>query len=210
MPWKECHVVDERVRFVARLLDGETMAALCGEFGISRKTGYKIFDRYKTTGVRGLSDRRETRKPVGRSHGATNSGSDQRRPSVAPQLGHCLQEECLPSGGPESSNGNLMSDVLQDPLVAMPAAESCRASAASDLGHQRGSEALFQHRKASPLVIVHSEATAATCVYGMRFSHAEKDNDVPLFSFEPTMQPRQQHRQRQYISTPAPPVGSGR
>ena len=23
MPWKECHVVDERVRFIARLLDGE-------------------------------------------------------------------------------------------------------------------------------------------------------------------------------------------
>ncbi len=29
MPWKECHVVDERVRFVARLLDGEKMAAVC-------------------------------------------------------------------------------------------------------------------------------------------------------------------------------------
>ena len=27
MPWKECHVVDERLRFVARLLDGEKMAA---------------------------------------------------------------------------------------------------------------------------------------------------------------------------------------
>jgi hypothetical protein len=25
MPWKECHVVDERLRFVARLLDGEKM-----------------------------------------------------------------------------------------------------------------------------------------------------------------------------------------
>ena len=27
MPWKECHVVDERLRFIARLLDGEKMAA---------------------------------------------------------------------------------------------------------------------------------------------------------------------------------------
>jgi hypothetical protein len=43
MPWKECSVMDERVRFVARLLDGEKMAALCREFAISRKTGYKIF-----------------------------------------------------------------------------------------------------------------------------------------------------------------------
>ncbi len=23
MPWKECHVMDERLRFVARLLEGE-------------------------------------------------------------------------------------------------------------------------------------------------------------------------------------------
>src|SRR5712671_5303751 len=30
MPWKECSVMDERVRFVARLLDGEKMAALSG------------------------------------------------------------------------------------------------------------------------------------------------------------------------------------
>ena len=38
MPWKECQAVDERLRCVARLLDGEQMTALCAEFGISRKT----------------------------------------------------------------------------------------------------------------------------------------------------------------------------
>ena len=42
MPWKECYVVEERLRFIARLLDGKQMAGLCREFGISRKTGYKI------------------------------------------------------------------------------------------------------------------------------------------------------------------------
>src|SRR6476620_2472181 len=51
MPWKECHVMDERLRFVARLLEGEKMAPLCAEFGISRKTGYKIFEWYKDCGV---------------------------------------------------------------------------------------------------------------------------------------------------------------
>src|SRR5918994_2827104 len=61
MPWKECHVVDERVRFVRRVLDGEPMTALCAEFGISRKTGYKIFQRYQQIGVRGLTDR--SRRP---------------------------------------------------------------------------------------------------------------------------------------------------
>jgi putative transposase len=34
-----------------------TMAPLCAEFGISRKTGYKIFRRYKGCGVEGLTDR---------------------------------------------------------------------------------------------------------------------------------------------------------
>ena len=61
MPWKECHVVDERLRFVARLLDGEKMAGLCREFGISRKTGYKIYDRYQHCGLEGLTDR--SRRP---------------------------------------------------------------------------------------------------------------------------------------------------
>lgn len=61
MPWKESSVMDERIRFVIRLQDGESMASLCREFGISRKTGYKIIDRYEECGVDGLSDR--SRKP---------------------------------------------------------------------------------------------------------------------------------------------------
>jgi putative transposase len=35
--------MDERLRFVARLLEGEKMAVLCREFDISRKTGYKLW-----------------------------------------------------------------------------------------------------------------------------------------------------------------------
>src|SRR6201997_5230871 len=61
MPWKECSVMDERLQFVARRLAGEAMSELCREFGISRKTGYKIFDRYQETGMQGLSDR--SRRP---------------------------------------------------------------------------------------------------------------------------------------------------
>jgi transposase len=56
MPWKECHVMDERLRFVARLLEGETMTTLCQEFGISRKTGYKLYQRYRRVGVQCLAD----------------------------------------------------------------------------------------------------------------------------------------------------------
>ena len=53
--------MDERLKFVARLLDGEKMAVLCREFGISRKTGYKILDRYNDSGLEGLTDR--SRRP---------------------------------------------------------------------------------------------------------------------------------------------------
>ncbi len=57
MPWKECNHMDERLKFVARLLDGEKMAVMCREYGISPKTGYKIFNRFKDCGIRGLEDR---------------------------------------------------------------------------------------------------------------------------------------------------------
>jgi transposase len=66
MPWKECSVMDERLQFVARRLAGESMAELCREFGISRKAGYKIFDRYKECGVQGLTDR--SRRPYRYAH----------------------------------------------------------------------------------------------------------------------------------------------
>jgi len=62
MPWKESVIMDERIKFVARLLQGEKMAELCREFGISRKTGYKFWDRYKDVGLHGLTDR--SRRPV--------------------------------------------------------------------------------------------------------------------------------------------------
>ena len=62
MPWKESSVVEERLRFVSRLLDGEAMTDVCRQFGISRKTGYKIFDRYKEHGLEALTDR--SRRPV--------------------------------------------------------------------------------------------------------------------------------------------------
>src|SRR3954462_5236547 len=61
MPWKECSVMDERRRFAAKLLDGESMTDACLEFGISRKTGYKIFSQYKESRFEALSDRSRRR-----------------------------------------------------------------------------------------------------------------------------------------------------
>src|SRR5215475_14634852 len=62
MPWKAGSVMEERLRFVGRLLDGESMSDVCREFGISRKTGYKIYSRYREHGLVALTDR--SRRPV--------------------------------------------------------------------------------------------------------------------------------------------------
>jgi putative transposase len=53
--------MDEKLRFVSRFLDGESISALCREFGISRVTGHKIVDRYKESGMKAFTDR--SRKP---------------------------------------------------------------------------------------------------------------------------------------------------
>ncbi|MEQ9245074.1 MAG: leucine zipper domain-containing protein, partial [Nitratireductor sp.] len=62
MPWIESSVMEERLRFVARLLEGEGMSDVCRDFGISRKTGYKILNRYRAEGLDALCDR--SRRPV--------------------------------------------------------------------------------------------------------------------------------------------------
>src|SRR5690606_29721429 len=62
MPWKASSEVEERLKFVVRVIEGEPMAELCREFGISRKTGHKIFNRYKADGTAAFTDR--SRRPV--------------------------------------------------------------------------------------------------------------------------------------------------
>jgi transposase InsO family protein len=57
VPWKVSDPVSERLQFVQRWQDGERVVDLCREFGISRKTAYKILARYKEDGPRGLYDR---------------------------------------------------------------------------------------------------------------------------------------------------------
>lgn len=58
MAWKETRVMDERMKFVGEWLSGElSMAELCRCYGVSRKTGYKYIDRYRSEGPAGLEDR---------------------------------------------------------------------------------------------------------------------------------------------------------
>ncbi len=86
MPWNESTKMDEKLRFVSRFLDGEKIAPLCAEFGISRVTGHKIIERYKDSGQEAFSDR--SRRPF-RQAKPTLSGRaiDREAQTRVPRLG---------------------------------------------------------------------------------------------------------------------------
>ncbi|MGL4995539.1 MAG: integrase core domain-containing protein [Deefgea sp.] len=64
MPWNEVKPMDEKVKFIADYLRGElAFKALCGLYGISRKTGYKWVQRYHSLGIEGLQA--QSRRPHG-------------------------------------------------------------------------------------------------------------------------------------------------
>src|SRR5262245_29666913 len=65
MPWKEMNVMKQRMEFVMRALAKENFRALCREYGISAKTGYKWMERFEEYGRTGLAD--ESRRPHGHS-----------------------------------------------------------------------------------------------------------------------------------------------
>lgn len=57
MPWKEQQTVDERLAFVMAHMQGRSsMAELCRQFGVSRKTGYKWVQRFLDGGAPNLVD----------------------------------------------------------------------------------------------------------------------------------------------------------
>src|SRR5689334_15062209 len=67
MPWKELSVVSIREEFVLKALEPRaSLAAVCREYGVSRKTGYKWIERYKKGGVLALRDlsRRPQKSPL--------------------------------------------------------------------------------------------------------------------------------------------------
>ncbi len=60
MSWMECNKMDEKLKFIARYLEGEKIAPLCREFGVSRTTGHKLIERYKMMGQMALVEQKRT------------------------------------------------------------------------------------------------------------------------------------------------------
>jgi putative transposase len=61
MPWKKSEPMEQRVEFVLRALRTENFRALCREYGISAKTGYKWQERFLRLGLGGMEE--ESRRP---------------------------------------------------------------------------------------------------------------------------------------------------
>jgi putative transposase len=58
MPWQGVCPMELRMRLVNALLaDEDSMTALCEEYGVSRKTGYKWLNRFRVQGPVGLAER---------------------------------------------------------------------------------------------------------------------------------------------------------
>ena len=96
--------MDERMRFVARLMEGEKMAVLCREFDISRKTGYKIFNAVQDCWPRRF-DRSQpptvsTGQPAALSDREADSAAqaESTRPGVRPKIREKIKR--LHSGSP--------------------------------------------------------------------------------------------------------------
>lgn len=76
MPWRETDVMTERLQFVAAYQRGGfSMTDLCAQFGIARKTGYQLLQRYAVLGPAGLHEGSRRHTAAGES---SNVGSCER------------------------------------------------------------------------------------------------------------------------------------
>ena len=131
MPWKETCPMDEKLSFIAECLRGEfPMVALCEDYGISRKTGYKWLGRYRERGAAGLVER--PRAP--RCHGR----------SMAPALAEAIiaLRRARPHWGPRKLRAVLMGEQLDKVWPA--------ASTMGDLLRAEGLVSARRRRIAAP------------------------------------------------------------
>lgn len=67
MPWKEIEPMNQRTEFVLQSLKANNFRALCQQYGISAKTGYKWQQRFLAHGVEGMAEL--SRKPKSSPNG---------------------------------------------------------------------------------------------------------------------------------------------
>jgi putative transposase len=151
MPWREVCYMEERLRFIAARVSGdESMTELCERFGVSRKTGYKLWRRYLARGPAGLED--DSRAPHRVPWAITEA---QAQAIVGLRRAH-------PSWGPKKLRATLM---RRAPEQSWPA-----LSTIGELLRRRGlSMARRRRRRATPSELPLSVASSANDVWAIDF-----------------------------------------
>ena len=62
MPWATSNLMNKRAEFATRAMSTENFRALCREYGISARVGYKWRDRFIAEGLSGMHD--QSRRPA--------------------------------------------------------------------------------------------------------------------------------------------------
>jgi len=101
MPWREICSMDEKIRLMAALTAGEeSVSELSEEFGISRKTAYKWWQRYLEFGPEGLKERSHAPEVVPWAISAAQAeaivGLRRTHPSWGPRKLRARLEHCAP------------------------------------------------------------------------------------------------------------------
>src|SRR5713226_6015582 len=87
MPWQGVCPMELRMRLVNALVaEEDSMTALCAEYGVSRKTGYKWLMRFRAQGPAGLAERSRAAGGALGSHPGTDRGNH-RHAASASELG---------------------------------------------------------------------------------------------------------------------------
>ena len=60
MAWRESSKMEEKLIFIARYLEGESITSLCKEFSVSRTTGHNLIKRYREMGSKALVEQKRT------------------------------------------------------------------------------------------------------------------------------------------------------
>src|SRR5579871_5775099 len=100
--------MDVKMEFIGRLKRGERMSDLCREYGVARKTGHKLANRFAELGVEGLLE--QSRAPLHIPH------------RTPPEMAELLlgEKKRHPTWGPKK-----LKDVLEERLGrVMPAAST--------------------------------------------------------------------------------------
>jgi transposase InsO family protein len=120
--------VELRLEFVTRHQRGERVSDLCREYGISRKTGHAIVNRFKTAGAPGLAD--QSRAPLHIPHRTREElvelvvGARRKHPTWGPKK---LKETLESHHGISLPSGSTIGDILKRHGLVEP--RRCRVRA---------------------------------------------------------------------------------